>query len=83
MLDLAQFHQKVHDAATQFKPSIMCNYLYKLCKKFSSWYDVPENNIRKCKDPAVQAARLQMVDAMAQTIKTGLGLLGMDVLERM
>jgi len=83
MLDLAKFHQVVDDAATQFKPSIMCGYLYRLCKKFSSWYDVPSNNIKACKDPAVKAARLHMVDAMAQTLKQGLNLLGIDVLQRM
>merc|ERR1739841_293563 len=81
LYDLIQFRDKVKDAADQFNPSMMCGYLYRICKKFSSWYDVDSNNISKLQNPNEKAAKLLFADAMAQTVKKGLWLIGVDVLE--
>ncbi len=64
----------------ELMPNRLCEYLYELSKKFNQFYD-------KC--PVLQAdesdrlSRLMLCDLTARTLKLGLGLLGIDVLERM
>ncbi len=61
-------------------PNRLCQYLFELSQKFNQFYD-------KC--PVLQAAepqrtsRLLLCDLSARTIKLGLSLLGISVLERM
>jgi arginyl-tRNA synthetase len=61
-------------------PNRLCQYLFELSQKFNQFYD-------KC--PVLQAgepqrtSRLLLCDLSARTIKLGLSLLGISVLERM
>ncbi len=66
--------------ALEVLPNRLCQYLFELCQKFNQFYD-------KC--PILQAAepertsRLMLANLSAKTIKLGLSLLGIQVLERM
>jgi len=61
-------------------PNRLCQYLFELSQKFNQFYD-------RC--PVLQAAepqrssRLMLADLTARTLKLGLSLLGIEVLERM
>jgi arginyl-tRNA synthetase len=59
---------------------VLCEYLYDLAGAFSTFYaDCP---VLKA-EPAVRASRLQLCAQVAETLKAGLGLLGIETLERM
>ncbi|TXH78290.1 MAG: arginine--tRNA ligase [Thiothrix sp.] len=81
-LKLLQFNEIIESVGREGQPHHLCNYLYELAGHFMSFYeacpmlrdDVPED---------VRASRLQLAQLTAHTLKTGLGLLGIGVLERM
>lgn len=61
-------------------PNLLCNYLYELSGNFMSFYE--SCPILKAEDD-VKNSRLQLAQATAETLKTGLGLLGIQVMDRM
>lgn len=67
--------------AQEYKPNILCNYLYDLAQKFNSFYNtVP---VLKTDDQNEREYRLQIVESAAQILKNGLKLLGVEVVEEM
>jgi arginyl-tRNA synthetase len=61
-------------------PNRLCDYLYELSKKFNKFYeDCP---VLKAEDP-LRTSRLILADLTAKSLKLGLSLLGISVLERM
>jgi len=83
LFELTQFQQKIANICEETSPSQLCDYLYQICNLFSKWYSVKENSIKNCEDAHMKAVRLQFVEAVAKTIKTGMELLGITPLERM
>ena len=78
---LADFPNKVQAAGQSYSPSIIANYVYDLVKQYNGFYhDCP---ILKEEDPGVRSLRLVLSDVTARVIKTGMGLLGIRVPERM
>jgi len=66
--------------ATNYRPSMICRYLLDLAQLFNEYYHrIP---ILKAK-PKEKAARLLLVFCVQEVLKTGLGLLDIDVLEEM
>ena len=63
-------------------PNQLCNFLYELAGNFMSFYEACPI-LKDGVEPAVRDSRLQLADLTAQTLKTGLDLLGIEVLERM
>lgn len=77
---LLQFGEVVPQVLEDHRPSTLANYLYELANVFHSFYEAcpvlkAEENQR--------ASRLEVCEIAARTIKTGLGLLGIAVPERM
>jgi hypothetical protein len=62
------------------RPHLLSDYLFELATTFSTFY--AENPVLKA-EPEVRAARLALCDLTAKTIRSGLGLLGIDVIDRM
>ncbi|MFB2892416.1 arginine--tRNA ligase [Aerosakkonemataceae cyanobacterium BLCC-F50] len=61
-------------------PNRLCEYLYELSKKFNKFYEKRE--VLKAEEPQ-RSSRLILCDITARTLKLGLSLLGIQVLERM
>lgn len=73
----------IEAVVTKNNPSPMCDYLFSLAKAFSSWYDKETNSVKNAKTPELMITRLQFCAALAETLKLGLSLLGINTLERM
>ncbi|MFA6525798.1 MAG: arginine--tRNA ligase [Candidatus Buchananbacteria bacterium] len=80
IIKLAQFPEIIADAAAEFEPSQLAQYLFELAKKFSSYYqEVP---ILKSKEN-IRDARLALIVSVRQVLINGLAILGIDTVERM
>jgi arginyl-tRNA synthetase len=81
---LAQFTEVVAWAAKSLDPSRIAEYLFDLCKSFAFIFSDKENHpIATCTDPQLRHGRLLLAAAVGNTVKTGLALLGIEVLEEM
>ncbi|MGF1805907.1 arginine--tRNA ligase [Aliivibrio sifiae] len=78
---LMQFEEAVQAVASEGQPHLMCAYLFELAGQFSSFYEACP--ILNNEDEAVKQSRLKLAALTAKTIKQGLGLLGIETLERM
>jgi len=78
---LYKYPEIVAKALSELSPHLLCSYLFDLAQKFSVFYD--RCPVLKAEDKKVREARLLLVVATAQVIKSGLYLLGIDVLEKM
>jgi arginyl-tRNA synthetase len=68
-------------AAEGYDPSLIANYCYDLAKKYSRfWHDV---SILKADTEAAKVFRLQLSKAAGQVLKSGMGLLGIEMPGRM
>ncbi|GHD55088.1 arginine--tRNA ligase [Jeongeupia chitinilytica] len=79
-LQLAQFPELLQQVAADTCPHFLCAYLYQLATKFSRFYEACP--VLKSEGD-VRASRLALCAATAKTLSTGLGLLGIEVLEAM
>ncbi len=77
---LLQLEDAVLEVERELLPNRLCAYLYELSQKFNQFYD--RCPVIKAEAP-VRSSRLALVDLTARTLKLGLGLLGISVLERM
>ncbi|MGL4533471.1 MAG: arginine--tRNA ligase [Fusobacteriaceae bacterium] len=77
---VAQFNNIVLKASESYKPNVIADYLFELSKKFNSFYSsCPILN----QESEVLNSRLLLANLTAETLKTGLNLLGIKTLERM
>jgi len=81
MKKIAQFPNAVAAAAKDYSPHIIANYDIELAQAFNTFYN--KLSVLKAETPALKNARLKLVDAARTVLKSGLQLLGIDVLERM
>jgi arginyl-tRNA synthetase len=78
---LADFPQKISQAADEYAPSVIAQYAYDLAKEYNRFYtEVP---IFGEEDPDILLFRVIFSRSVAQTIKNAMGLLGIEVPERM
>jgi len=78
---LSEYPEKVKEAAKEHAPSVIANYVYDLAKEFNRFYT--ELSILKEENPTIKNFRLALSYMTAQTINKGMGLLGIEVPERM
>ncbi len=78
---LQLFPETIQLAAKQYSPALIANYIYDLVKLFNSFYQ--NVSILGAVSDTEKQFRVQLSDAVAQVIKTGFGLLGINVPERM
>ncbi|MFT6914085.1 MAG: arginyl-tRNA synthetase [Motiliproteus sp.] len=81
-LKLLQFSETVDQVAREAYPHQLCGYLYELASLFMKFYEACPI-LRSDIDPEVRNSRLQLSQVTAQTIRRGLDLLGIEVMERM
>ncbi len=78
---LTMYKDVVLKAGQEITPHIICNYLYEVAQKFNSFYE--NCPIQKAENEIQKKSRLALAVGTGQVLKNGLGLLGIDVLERM
>jgi arginyl-tRNA synthetase len=78
---LSLFPAKVAEAGAALSPAVIANYAYDLAKEFNQYYhDTP---ILKEENEAVLKYRLALIALMASVLRTAMGLLGIELPERM
>ena len=77
---LLQLSEVLKEVERDLLPNRLCDYLYELSKKFNKFYE--ECPVLKAEEP-LRTSRLVLSDLTARTLKLGLSLLGIPVLERM
>ncbi|MCQ2208592.1 MAG: arginine--tRNA ligase, partial [Paludibacteraceae bacterium] len=79
--NLASFPQAVKQAGKDYSPAFVANYCYDLAKAYNQFYH--DFSILKEENADAQQFRLLLSSLIANTIKTGMDLLGIEVPERM
>jgi arginyl-tRNA synthetase len=78
---LGLFENKVKEAAGEYSPAVVANYVYELAKAYNQFYQsIPIFNET---DPAKLQFRIALSETVASAIKKGMGLLGIQVPEKM
>lgn len=78
---LADFPATVQAAGQSYSPALIANYIYDLVKSYNQFYH--DCSILKEEDEAKRSLRLELSRQTANVVKTGMGLLGIEVPERM
>lgn len=78
---LADYPLVVAQAGEAFSPAVVGAYVYDLAKLFNSYYH--DNQIVKEENAGLRALRLKLCQQLSRTISLGMGLLGIEVPERM
>lgn len=78
---LSDFPATVEEAGRSYSPALIANYAYELVKQYNQFYH--DYSILKEEDPAVRSLRLALCLCVARTVKQAMGLLGINVPERM
>ena len=78
---LTAFSSKIQEAADGFSPAVLANYSYDLAKEFNQYYH--ETQILRETDEAVRAMRLVLIRCVADTLRRAMGLLGIQLPDRM
>ena len=76
---LYQYDRILNTSYNKLEPHHLANYLFRLTSKFNSWY----SEVKVLDDKENLNSRLFIINEVQKTIKEGLSLLGIDVLERM
>jgi len=83
----AQFPRTVEGAAAAREPHRIAFYLYDLAAAFHAAWNVgndrPERRFLLVNDPVTTAARLYLANAVAQIIRNGLSVMGVEAVEEM
>jgi arginyl-tRNA synthetase len=77
---LLNFGLTLEAVAEECRPNFLCNYLYELAGKFTSFY---ENCPVLKADDATRVSRLALCDLTARVLKQGLETLGIETVEQM
>lgn len=81
-LTLMRFSEALEVVEKDGTPNILCNYLFELAGNFMTFYEACPI-LKDGVDPAAKVSRLQLAQLTANTLKTGLGLLGIQAPDRM
>ncbi len=75
------FPGKVAEAAQAYSPAVIANFAYDLAKEFNQYYH--ETPILKMEDAVLQQGRLALIDTVSAVLRTAMGMLGIELPERM
>ncbi len=78
---MAEFPAIVKEAADTFSPAVIANYIYELVKEYNQFYH--DYSILREENKDTKEFRLILSENVGKIIKTGFGLLGIDVPDRM
>jgi len=78
---VAGFANVVKEAGTQYSPALIANYVYDLVKEYNQFYH--DFSILREENEQLRAFRLRLSESISKVVKNGMGLLGIEVPERM
>jgi arginyl-tRNA synthetase len=78
---LLNFGITLDAVAEEYRPNYLCNYLFELAEKFSSFYE--NCPVLKADSEAARDSRLALCDLTARVLKQGLETLGIETVEQM
>ena len=78
---LCEYPVVVRTAGDNFSPAVICNYAYDLACEFNSFYH--DLSILNEKDEQKRALRLLLAKNVAKVLRSAMGLLGIEMPERM
>ena len=78
---VADFAAIVKQAGEDYSPSIIANYTYDLVKEYNQFYH--DFSILREENEAVKVFRLALSEDVAKVVRLGMGLLGIEVPDRM
>ena len=81
VLKLLQYGSVVRGVAQHLEPHRLCAWLFEITDAFSSFYQ--SCHVLKAKDESVRDSRLRLSDLTRRVIVDGLGLLGIEVPQKM
>ena len=81
VLRLARLPDVIDAVATDLLPHLLCTYLYDLAGDFMRFYE--SCPVMKAADEPTRLSRMRLCDLTARSLKLGLGLLGIETIERM
>ena len=80
-LELLCFAEAIDLAVSDYRPNCLTSYLFDLANRFSTFYD--SCPVLTAASESLRASRLLLCDLTARTLRQGLELLGIKVVERM
>jgi arginyl-tRNA synthetase len=81
-IKLLQFSEVLDQVAREALPHLLCTYLYEIASLYMTFYEACPI-LKEGIEPEVRDSRLRLCDLVAKTIKKGLELLGIEVMDRM
>ncbi len=80
-LQLLRLSEALDLVLADYRPNQLTGYLFDLAGCFTTFYE--KHSVLKAEPDALRQSRLRLCDLTARTIKQGLALLGIDVVEQM
>jgi arginyl-tRNA synthetase len=80
-LALLRFGEALDEVLVDYRPNQLTTYLYELATQFSRFYQ--QCKVLEGESDAVRQSRLVLCDLTGRTLRTGLSLLGIGVVDRM
>ena len=80
-LQLLRFSEVLDETAVDYRPNHLTAYLFDLAKRYSTFFE--NCPVLKAENEALRESRLLLCDLTARTLKRGLELLGIEVVEKM
>jgi arginyl-tRNA synthetase len=81
IMHISRYPETIQFSAGEFDPSQIATYVYALAKLYNKFY--VENPILSIEDESLQYFRIILSEMTARTIQSSMGLLGIEVPERM
>jgi len=78
---IMQFSDKTIISAEELNPSLVVMNVFEIAKAFNQFYQ--KNPILKINNQQLKKARIALTQMSAKTIKKGLNLLGIEIMEEM
>ena len=78
---LGTFPAKVAEAGAALSPAVLANYAYDLAKEFNQYYH--ETPILREENQGLLKFRLELISVMARTLRSAMGILGIELPDRM
>jgi arginyl-tRNA synthetase len=77
---LELYPQTIQNAAEQYSPALIANYVYELVKHFNSYY---QKVVILTDDEHTRHFRVRLASQVGHVIQTGMGILGIECPEQM
>ncbi|MGL4876374.1 MAG: arginine--tRNA ligase [Clostridium sp.] len=78
---LESFKKNIHNAIEKLEPCVITRYAIDVAKAFNKFYNA--HSVLNLEDESLKVTRLALVKASCQVIKNALGLIGIEVVDKM